>query len=271
MSSKVKPLDPEREKQVISEIVDMYIAAGGQMPSYRDIKKNNLITEEEVAVLRKMHKTDERNIRYLAEQKTGEHYLPKNEFARKHNNFVEQPEKARQRAEAKKAEEKEKQVKVAETVRIEQKEEEKMAYDAQKEENLKKAIRGFAEKNLCWPTDKQINEFSKQGTEGWKSSAEVNRLLGTRKEWTEQIFPEGLPEGFIADNRQKTIEKARTSKKAEKPTPAKEPAPAKKPATPAVAPIPVITTGDNEIVIPVKITVPEGVKVSGTISFTVNF
>lgn len=266
MSSKVKPLDPEREKQVISEIVDMYIAAGGQMPSHRDIKKNNLITEEEVATLRKMHKTDERNIRYLAEQKTGKHYLyavdakrAKAREASKRENkqdkqnqrasriqqniFAEQLEKARQRREAKAEGE-------------EQKEEKKMAYDAQKEENLKKAIREFAEKNLCWPTDKQIHEFCKQGLEGWKSSAEINRLLGTRKEWVELIFPEGLPEGFIADNRRKTIEKARASKKAEKP---------------AATPTPVITTGDNEIVIPVKITVPEGVKVSGTISLTVNF
>ena len=184
---------------------------------------------------------------------------------RKHNDFVQQMERARQRAEAKKAEEEEK------------KEVEKMAYDAQKEENLKKAIRKFAEENLCWPTDKQIHEFCRQGLEGWKSSAEINRLLGTRKEWTEVIFPEGLPEGFIADNRQKAIEKARAAKKPVAKKPAQKPTPAKKPAKPAPAPAkapaptPVITTDGNEIVIPVKITVPEGVKISGTISLTVDF
>lgn len=266
MSSRMTPLDPDREAFIISEFVDMYIAAGGQMPSYRDIKKNNLISEEEVNTLRRMNLIREPDIRRAAEKKTGKKFISPDERRK-----MQQKQKFQQQKNAKELEKAglscEETEKVAEealeTAKVAEKEAEEMSFvDTQKDEKLKSVIRKFAEENKCWPTDRQIHEFSKQGLEGWKSPIECNRRFGPRKEWPQQIFPEGLPEGFITDNRSKN--KSPSMRKAAQK--AKKPITKAPPLTSALTSI--SPTGDKDIIIPVKITVPEGVEISGTISLT---
>ncbi|MBQ8985269.1 hypothetical protein IJ076_01780 [Candidatus Saccharibacteria bacterium] len=77
--TRMSGLSPEREAAIIEEFVDMYIAAGGEMPSLRKIKKNPLISEKEVAIARKTRLVDERVIRRLAEEKTGRKFMSQHE------------------------------------------------------------------------------------------------------------------------------------------------------------------------------------------------
>ncbi|MBR1875257.1 hypothetical protein IJ798_02690 [Candidatus Saccharibacteria bacterium] len=79
--SKKQPrqLSQDREKAVLSEIVDMYIENGGIMPSQRQIKKNRYISEEEVSILRTSKKLSEWQIRKMATEKTGQKFISSNE------------------------------------------------------------------------------------------------------------------------------------------------------------------------------------------------
>lgn len=72
-------LSPKRETAIIEEFVDMYIAADGEMPSSRKIKKNPFISEEEVEIARKIGLINERVIRRLAEEKTGRKFMNQHE------------------------------------------------------------------------------------------------------------------------------------------------------------------------------------------------
>jgi len=53
MAKKVRQLSDDRKNAVISEIVDMYVENNGAMPSARQIKKSQYISEEEVSILRR--------------------------------------------------------------------------------------------------------------------------------------------------------------------------------------------------------------------------
>lgn len=61
---------------------------------------------------------------------------------------------------------------------------------------IEEVLHDFAVENLRWPTDIEISEYARQGIPGWKSHQIVRKMLGYRETWGEQIFPEGLPEGF---------------------------------------------------------------------------
>lgn len=75
MSKHGQKLDPEREKEVLDEIVDMYVANGGVMPSQRAIKKNRYINENEYMILVQNHMINEHQIKRMAEEKTGKKFL----------------------------------------------------------------------------------------------------------------------------------------------------------------------------------------------------
>lgn len=84
MSKKpARTLSPERTEAVISEIVDMFIVADGEMPSARAIKKNRFISEEEVAILRKNGEIRESSIRRMAEERSGKKFLTPEERRKK--------------------------------------------------------------------------------------------------------------------------------------------------------------------------------------------
>ena len=221
MSKKSPMLDPERIEEVLAEFVDMYIEKGGGFPTARDIKKNPYITEEEVAILRKNHQLDERIIRTMAEQKTGRKYKSQRELNKEHAKV----------AVAKKAEDNMDKIArgiVAAAKRAEEKKDlkqevKKVNKPRTDSEKLKGVLREFAIKNLRWPTDKEIQEFYKEGVSVWPSCQTVYNLIGSnRGEWEKQIFPEGLPDGFIPSNKGGLTKKA-------SPAPTPTPVPIKAP------------------------------------------
>ncbi|MBQ3280668.1 hypothetical protein IJG92_03390 [Candidatus Saccharibacteria bacterium] len=221
MSKKSPMLDPERIEEVLAEFVDMYIEKGGGFPTARDIKKNPYITEEEVAILRKNHQLDERIIRTMAEQKTGRKYKLQRELNKEHAKA----------AVAKRAEDNMDKIArgiVAAAKRAEEKKDlkqevKKVNKPRTDSEKLKGVLREFAIKNLRWPTDKEIQEFYKEGVSVWPSCQTVYNLIGSnRGEWEKQIFPEGLPDGFIPSNKGGLTKKA-------SPAPTPTPVPIKAP------------------------------------------
>lgn len=68
-------LSPERRETVISEIVDMYIANDGRMPSFRQVKKNHYITVLEYDLIRADVTFNEALVQKMAEAKTGRKFL----------------------------------------------------------------------------------------------------------------------------------------------------------------------------------------------------
>lgn len=206
MSSKHPALSEERQKAVFDEFVDMYIKNGGIYPTARDIKKNPYITEEEVAILRKKHLLDDRNVRTAAEKKTGEKYKPHCELNRERAKERTKAEMAK-RAEDKRAEEILRGIEEAAKRAEKQAEEKKKEVNTlagkgkYTEETIKKVLREFAAENLRWPTDAEIHNFRREGKPGWPSSAEINRRFGNRENWAKLVFPEGLPDGFVQSHR----------------------------------------------------------------------
>jgi hypothetical protein len=115
---KVTPKDvKEKENYVISEIVNMYIELGGSMPSTRDIKKNSLINEDDVARLRRRGLISEGKIRELAEERTGKKYLTP--YKRAAKNREEQREREREVMKMKEEKQKETEQKVVQEVKQE--------------------------------------------------------------------------------------------------------------------------------------------------------
>ena len=57
-------------------------------------------------------------------------------------------------------------------------------------------LRAFAIDQLRWPTVREINQLSSSKAKGWRTHAWYFRHLGARDTWSEQVFPDGLPEGF---------------------------------------------------------------------------
>lgn len=249
---KHRALDPEREQQVISELVDMYIEADGIMPSQRAIKKNPYISEEEVSILRRNGAYSEARIRHLAEAKTGQKY--KTSFERHKDNSIKS---SHERAKT-----------GLKVVEVEVKEVGAMNQN-DKDERIKvvcEALRQFGTKNLRWPSDKEIHEMV--GRDGWASSAELYRLLGTKGEWAQQVFPDGIPEGFIEDAR-KLKGEMRPSKSTSKPVDEPVENQAGELFQRKEAKIEV-DTGEMKISIPVTLTIPSGLTISGRVQLTLD-
>ena len=174
----------------------------------------------------------------------------------------------------------------------------KMAKRASKEKIIK-TLRDFSEKNLRLPTNLEIETLRDLNPEACPGPMAVRKYLGKKGTWSAQLFPEGLPEGFRdyynpaaaappgALKSAAQITKALESKKMPrnvvasqttempKETAAPEVTEAPKDvAAPEGAETTTFTeaaSGSQEIVIPIRITVPEGVKISGSISLTVTF
>lgn len=218
MSSKHPALSEERQKAVFDEFVNMYIKNGGIYPTARDIKKNPYITEEEVAILRKKHLLDDRDVRAAAERKTGKKYKTQQELHKERtkeamtkmaeNNRAKKIQEGIVEA-AKRAQEKEEVNTVQKT---EKEKKPKAPVRRINEEAVKKALHDFAVENLRWPTRVEITQFYKEKRPGWEASQQwISIKLGTSDDWRKLLFPDGLPEGFIAHNgggkRQKGVKK----------------------------------------------------------------
>ena len=65
------PLSETKQESIISELVDMFIANGGVMPSGKQIKKNRYVKEQDVDTMRWAGLIDESDIRRRAEEKSG--------------------------------------------------------------------------------------------------------------------------------------------------------------------------------------------------------
>ena len=291
-----KSLSPEREEEVLNEIVDMFIESGGLMPSNRMVKKNRYISEEEVRILRTSSKIREPEIRRRAEEKTGKKFLsPEARRKKKASEAKKQvktdpvgtekeklvKEYATELAEMDEAKAKalfseEEIVGISET-----KEEEKMARSqgtTATAEEIRGTLRQFGMKYLRWPTDKEIHEFSQNNEPGWASSAHIYRQLGSKSSWAEQVFPEGLPEGFVERRRGERVTEMTSSNTGSDPKAVKPAAIDASAETVAnVKPAPEtelfdsrngmieVTVGEMKISIPVVLTVPKGVAISGTV------
>lgn len=284
-------LTSERAEFVVEQFVEMFIESDGHMPSQRMIKKNSLISEKEVDILRRSGQLAEKKIRALAEQKTGREFpdrIERMKQTKSAKSAKAAPEPPKPEVEAVS----EPKVGVApipelpqpettpepethEEVKIMPKRSSKKATD----EEVKQVIREFAIENLRWPSDKEIHEFNSQGLPGWGSSADLYRRFGGKAAWAKQIFPEGLPSGFIVAAAKKSSEaKAAKTENPTKPTGADKPVKDAKPAGEVEPTKPeeiisevVKASSTREVIIPVRIIVPEGVKISGTINLTVDF
>jgi len=69
------PLSEAKQESIIAELVDMYIANNGVMPSSKQIKKNRCIKEQDVDTMRWAGLIDESDIRRRAEEKSGKRFL----------------------------------------------------------------------------------------------------------------------------------------------------------------------------------------------------
>lgn len=236
MSKKGPALSKERQEEVIAEFVDMYIEKGGEYPTSRDIKKNKYISEEEVAFVKRLGLLEDWRVRKMAQEKTGINYPSSNKRRIEHiKNTSQDRDRAKATSEslvraAEKIVKQEGEVEMAEVARepikpIGTAEVVNPATEATKElanpveiaettisakekasrrvdiKELKRVLREFGEKNLRWPTDAEAKEFSQAGIPGWIRAANMRHRLGDKTKWGEQIFPEGLPDGFTIDSR----------------------------------------------------------------------
>ena len=209
MSKTKLTLSEERKEEIVSEIVEMYIEKGGLYPTSRDIKKNNLISELEVAAVRKLGLLEEWRIRKLAKEKTGINYPSIGELRRKHTEkkgvakMTDTKELAKA-TEVTEANEAPKNLELPEkpetseaTVGIITPKAPKMAVA----DMLKRVLREFGEANLRWPTDAEIKKFKKDDVPGWRTPSQIRYYFGEKANWEKHIFPEGLPAGFTLTTR----------------------------------------------------------------------
>lgn len=219
-------LSEERKTQVVQEFVDIYIEKGGEYPTLRDIKKNKYIAEWEVAIVRKLGLLADWRVRKMAKEKTGINYPPaaKRRMERiidASHNKSKSANSANQ-ADEKKVEQKEvinmtEAEKVAEELNVDAAAVETNPQKTPVKElrsfgDLKLVLREFGETHLRWPTDKEINEYRSKDIPGWRSVPGVRRVLGPKSSWKDKIFPEGLPDGFVTQNRGGNREKSQAYK-----------------------------------------------------------
>ncbi len=235
--SKSLDLSEERKAQIVQEFVDMYIEKGGEYPTSREIKKNKYIAEWEVQVVKKLGLLEDWRVRKMAKEKTGINYPPVAGRHREHSaeashNKSKSANLASQ-ADEKKAEQKE-VTDMTELEKVEKKTEEIVKVVEESNANiaatetnpqkisveepssldgLKRVLREFGEAHLHWPTDQEINDRRSRGVPGWRSSSEVRRVLGPKSSWKDQVFPEGLPDGFVTQNRGGNYERPQARKK----------------------------------------------------------
>lgn len=199
MSKNRPTLSEERQKEVFSEFVDMYIKNGGTYPTARDIKNNPYITEEEVAIMRKHHQIEDNLVRYAAKEKTGRVFPSQSEREKQQriaggkakaaantekttaNQITEGLLRAAKRAEQTVGEKK----KEVNTVQKTEKEKKSKAPVRRiNEEAVKKALHDFAVENLRWPTGAEMVQFYKEKRPGWEASRQwINFKLGTSDDW----------------------------------------------------------------------------------------
>ncbi len=79
-----------------------------------------------------------------------------------------------------------------------------------KEECIR-VVREFARENLRWPTESEIRGFRAEKTPGWMCAQSFNNYFGTRDQWSEAFFPEGLPEGFVEKPAKKSKKKTQVA------------------------------------------------------------
>ena len=175
---KTKAIDPEERARLLSIVVDMYHENGDRMPSARALGKNGLFRAAELW-----------NI-----------FGDYNRLCLAVKEAVDMSgDKGNAKGNAEERQTVEQQVLVSEIEDSSEKEVKEMNEDRMVE--VKKVIVEFAKQNLRWPTENEVNELHRQGVLGWYSSAELYRLFGNKSTWAGQFFPEGLPEGFVLDNR----------------------------------------------------------------------
>lgn len=129
-------------------------------------------------------------------------------------------------------------------------EELKARVDSKKNKNAQeyiKVLREFAEKNLRWPTESEIRRFKAEKISGWLSVATLHRKLGHKKEWAAKLFPDGLPKGFGQDSARNDLDNIELMIEENN------------------------ATKEGKVFIPIRIIVPENVKISGTLSVTIKF
>lgn len=182
---KQNPLSEELTKQIVSEIVDMYIAADGKMPGKREIKKNPYISEKQVVILRQAGELNEVIVRKLAEEKTGRKFLDANARAKQEAFLARQKrlaligevdnKKAELKVEAKESE-------LEEVERMSGKE--TRNYKNWTAEKITDALKNYYDTEGRLPKDKEL----KQGLDNLPSIMTIKRYLGhTREDWLRAI------------------------------------------------------------------------------------
>ena len=213
MMSKRKrnPLSEELTKQIVSEIVDMYIAADGKMPGKREIKKNPYISEKQVVILRQAGELNEVIVRKLAEEKTGRKFLDANARAKQEAFLARQKRLALiGEVDNKKAELKVEEAKESELEEVEKMaEKERKPYRNWTVEEIKSALRGFYDAKGCLPTDKYLKT-----SENLPTTMTIKKHLGnTREEWLKAIGVEAskVPEAPETSREPEVLEASETS------------------------------------------------------------
>lgn len=188
---KRNPLSEELTKQIVSEIVDMYIAADGKMPGKREIKKNPYISEKQVVILQQAGELNEVIVRKLAEEKTGRKFLDANARVKQEAFLARQKrlalvgevdnKKAELKVEAKESE-------LEEVERMNEKE--RKPYKNWTTEKIIDALKNYYDTEGRLPKDKEL----KQGLDNLPSIMTIKRYLGhNREDWLRAIGVE-VPE-----------------------------------------------------------------------------
>ena len=112
MAKKVRQLSDDRKNAVISEIVDMYVENNGAMPSARQIKKSQYISEEEVSILRRNGELQEWRIRKIATEKTGREFKTEKERHQEASAMAAKARKQKEEAMEQRVEQVEQQIQV---------------------------------------------------------------------------------------------------------------------------------------------------------------
>lgn len=275
-----RQLSPERTEAVVSEVVDMYIAADGQMPSKRDLKKNRYISEKEVSVLRQNGEISEFKIRKLAEEKTGRTFLTQVE-RQKAAAAESRKRRLAMIAAAKEAEEKLSKVEMEPVVET-QEEVNKMGEEKKAKrytsEECKELLRRACRETRHVLTQAEVNELSKTGElPGWGT---LQRQVGPWWHWGEMFnvpFANEKVERIAAVKLQEE-EKDRLAlelaKEAENVSAEAEPVTSEE-----IAPPPVLVEPEEEKVetreglelreIPIRLIIPVGIK--GTVQISLEF
>ena len=188
---KRNPLSEELTKQIVSEIVDMYIAADGKMPGKREIKKNAYISEKQVMILRQAGELNELTIRKLAEEKTGKKFLSSGDRQKQDAILARQKRLAlieELDAKAKPCTEEVKQTEPEEAEKMNEKE--RKPYKNWTAEKITDALKNYYDTEGRLPKDKEL----RQGLDNLPSIMTIKRYLGhTREDWLRAIGVE-VPE-----------------------------------------------------------------------------